>query len=122
MSDNYRRGLEWRITSDDVAADEAKWNKPDGEPLGGEYTILDEARDLVLDGQRQADYGPPGKSFDDIARIWSVILGVEVTGKQVVTCMIGLKVARAANGGYHRDSFLDIAGYVQCLDMIENAP
>lgn len=81
-------------------------------------SMLDEAKKLVY-GQRQADYGPALKNFQDIADIWTVVLGVPVTPKQVSLCMIGLKMARVAKSPDHRDSWIDIAGYVACVDKME---
>lgn len=83
----------------------------------GRDTILAEA-DRIVNGQRREDYGGPFESFSDIARGWAMVLGVEVTPEQVGLCMIQLKVARAKNGGFHRDSFVDIAGYAQCMEFI----
>ena len=81
-------------------------------------TILQEAQDII-DGQRSVDYGASRLgSFGDIAAGWSMVLGHEVTPEQVVLCMIQLKVARAKGGGFHRDSFVDIAGYARCFELI----
>lgn len=80
--------------------------------------MLDEAKSVVY-GQRQKDYGPAKKNFQDIADVWSVILGQEVTTEQVVLCMIGLKMARLCKSPDHRDSWVDIAGYVACIDKME---
>lgn len=83
----------------------------------GRETILSEA-DRIVNGQRREDYGGPFDSFSDIAAGWSMVLGVQVTPEQVGLCMIQLKVARAKNGGFHRDSFVDIAGYAQCMEFV----
>ena len=40
--------------------------------------ILDTAGDLI-NGDRAKDYGDAHKNFQDIAKLWSVILGTEVT-------------------------------------------
>jgi len=82
-------------------------------------TILAEA-DSIVNGQRREDYGGPFESFSDIAKGWSMVLGTTVTPEQVGLCMIQLKVARAKNGGFHRDSFVDIAGYAQCMEFIHD--
>jgi hypothetical protein len=72
--------------------------------------ILHEA-DGLINGDRQKDYGTPRANFARVARIWSVILGVDVTAHEVALCMAGLKLARLANGP-HRDSYLDGVGYL----------
>ena len=81
-------------------------------------SLLEQAQDIV-NGQRRADYGSPAESFGKIAAIWSVILGADVSAHDVALCMIGLKVARATNG-YHFDSFLDIAGYAACAELLND--
>lgn len=88
-----------------------------GDPPPSEK-MLDEASRLIY-GARQKDYGPARKNFDDIAAIWTVVLGVHVSGEQVALCMIGLKMARLAKSIHHRDSWVDIAGYVGCKDKME---
>lgn len=67
--------------------------------------------DALINGDRQADYGPPAENFARIAAIWSVILGHPVTAAQVCHCMAGLKLARLVNGR-HDDSAIDAAGYI----------
>ena len=46
-----------------------------------------------------------------IAKLWSPLLGVDVTPAQVASAMIALKLARIARGHESEDSFVDIAGY-----------
>jgi hypothetical protein len=72
-------------------------------------SILDEAA-TIIKGQRREDYGPADQSFDAIAKTWSAILKVPVTGYQVALCMCGLKLCRASNKKT-RDSLVDICGY-----------
>lgn len=80
-------------------------------------TILEEAEALV-NGTRQAEYGPPFVNMQRTADIWSAVLGAPVTPRQVCLCMAGLKLARAANGDA-RDSLVDLAGYVRLVEMCE---
>jgi len=79
-------------------------------------TILQEAQRLVH-GSRQADYGHPLDNYNDIARVWSVILRMEVTAEQAALCMVGLKLARESFRP-KRDNRTDMAGYTEVLDMI----
>lgn len=65
---------------------------------------------------RGKDYGTPLVNHTRIAKIWSVILGVEVTPEQVMLCMIGTKMTRLVETPGHPDSILDIAGYAWCMD------
>lgn len=78
--------------------------------------ILQEAKDLVNDARR-ADYGDLTESFDRIAGLWSAYLGIEVDSLDVGKMMILLKVSRAKHND-HRDSYVDIAGYVACIDEL----
>mgnify|MGYP003333814464 FL=1 len=69
----------------------------------------------LINGDRDAQYGSPKDNFNRIARIWSVILGIEVTEEDVAMCMTGLKMARyASKSGFQPDTWIDIAGYAGC--------
>ena len=72
--------------------------------------ILLQAHTLV-NGERQASYGPPAPFFTRTAALWSAYLGHAVTGKDVAVCMVLFKLAREAN--HHKlDNLLDAAGYI----------
>ena len=77
-------------------------------------SILKEA-EAIINGDRAATYGDIKVSFDRIALMWSAILGIEVTGKQVGLMMICLKVSREVSNT-HRDNLVDIGGYAGCLE------
>ena len=79
-------------------------------------SILHEAHTLVH-GVRGEDYGHPYHDFSRTAKIWSAILGVDVTPEQVALCMIGVKISRECNKP-KRDNRVDIAGYAEALDMV----
>jgi hypothetical protein len=79
-------------------------------------SILVEAEGLVH-GPRQGDYGHPFDNYSDVARIWSVILRVDVTPEQAALCMAGVKMAREAYRP-KRDNRVDLAGYTEVVDMI----
>lgn len=75
---------------------------------------LREAAQLI-NGDRDAQYGKPIDNFGRIARIWSVVLGINVTEEDVAMCMVGLKMARyASRSGFQPDTWVDIAGYAGC--------
>jgi len=86
-----------------------------GEPA--REKILDEATRIIY-GDRQKTYGSARENMGRIAKIWSVALGMEVTEDQVINCMIGVKLARLVNTPGHRDSYVDIAGYVGVFDKM----
>jgi hypothetical protein len=69
----------------------------------------------LINSERNVQYGPPTENFDRIARLWSVVLGVEVSTEDVAMCMVALKMARyASKSGYQPDTWIDIAGYAGC--------
>ena len=81
-------------------------------------TILDEAKNLVY-GDRQADYGHPLDNFTTIARLWSVILGVDITAEQVALCMVQVKIARQL-WRPKRDNLVDACGYAATLELVQD--
>jgi hypothetical protein len=75
---------------------------------------LREAAKIVTQ-DRNANYGDPEINFSRTAKIWSVILGHDITNEQVAMMMVGLKMARFAQGsGFQPDTWIDIAGYAGC--------
>lgn len=70
--------------------------------------FLNEVGETLLD--REELYGDPTKNFEDIAKIWSIVLGKEVTPGQVAMCMIGTKLARESHSRNY-DNLVDIVGY-----------
>jgi hypothetical protein len=79
-------------------------------------SITEEAKDIV-NNDRQKDYGDTQESFKRIAGLWSSYLGTHVDALDVAKMMILLKVSRAKNNN-HRDSYIDIVGYVECVDQL----
>ena len=72
--------------------------------------ILEEAERLV-NGNRAKDYGDAYEKHDRIAKMWSVLLGKEVTVRQVYQCMVAVKLCRLIETPDHEDSWIDICGY-----------
>jgi hypothetical protein len=69
----------------------------------------------IISGERDKQYGKPEDNFERTAKIWSVILGIEITNEDVAMMMVGLKVARyASKSGFQPDTWVDIAGYAAC--------
>lgn len=74
--------------------------------------FCDRAKSIIGgDGQRRQDYGDALDSFEAIAKLWSVVLGIEVTAEQVALCQALLKMGRLLNKPNHEDSWVDIIGY-----------
>ena len=91
-------------------------------------SILQEAETLIT-GQRQVDYGDKRENFQRIADGWNMVLkhkmkpgiDISITPEDVALCMMQLKIARLCVSNSHRDSLLDIAGYVGCYDDIHKS-
>lgn len=88
---------------------------PELEPVVGE-TVLEEAQRLVY-GTREHDYGHPADDFERTAKMWSAILGVEVSAKQAALCMAAVKISRECHRP-QRDNLVDLAGYAAVVDRI----
>jgi hypothetical protein len=82
-------------------------------------TVLEEAQEIVHGPRRQA-YGHPRDNFHRIALMWSAILGMDVTERQVGLCMIATKVARDAHAP-KRDNLVDCAGYAATIELLDEA-
>ena len=82
-------------------------------------SITQEAKDLIS-GDRQQDYGDMNLSFMRIAKLWSAYLGWTIDKYDVAKMMILLKVSRAKISNHH-DSYVDIIGYVECVDQMLEA-
>lgn len=91
--------------------------QPDIQSAPG-HTILDTAKGLIY-GDREKDYGSATKNFENISKMWSVILEKEITVEQVIQCMISLKQCRLLNQPDHKDSWIDICGYVGVWEKIK---
>ena len=79
--------------------------------------ILQQAINLTM-GDRNEQNGDPYENHLRIAKIWSVILGIEVEPYQVALCMAGLKLARLAYNPLD-DSFIDGAAYLAIAGEIK---
>lgn len=73
--------------------------------------ILAKAMTLTV-GDRNEQNGDPKENHIRIAKIWSVVLGIEVEPYQVALCMAGLKLARLAYNEKILDSYIDGAAYL----------
>ena len=75
--------------------------------------LLEHAAGVV--SRRRQEYGEPTDLFGDIAKRWSLVLGVEVTPAKAVLCLLDVKMARLARDPKHLDSQVDVAGYAAVL-------
>tara|TARA_R100001594_G_scaffold99610_1_gene134148 strand:+ start:688 stop:1074 length:387 start_codon:yes stop_codon:yes gene_type:complete len=82
-----------------------------GEPENLRTKILNEASDLI-NGDRQAEYGPPSKNFKSIADIWNAGEDQKIEPWEAALKLAGLKIARLKGPKPSWDSFRDGIGYV----------
>jgi hypothetical protein len=87
------------------------------EPDSTDTRVLEDAIETVYD--RPSTHGEPEDSFAAIAGLWNEYLragGIRdpnVQPEDVANMMVLLKVARNAEGHYHEDNYVDIAGYAE---------
>lgn len=81
--------------------------------------ILREALRITTKDRNRA-YGSAPEEFGRLAVMWSQIIGAPVTPKQVVLCMVALKINRALHSS-KRDNWVDMAGYARCGWLVETA-
>ena len=86
-------------------------------------SILDDARDIIY-GDREKTYGRPGFNLETIAEFWRIYLErkhnviVALLPNDVAYMMVLLKLARLLNSPDHRDSQVDLVGYMALVDRI----
>lgn len=80
--------------------------------------LLEQATRTLV--ERGESYGSPHTLFENVAKRWSLTLGVDVSAGQVITCLIDLKLTRLNSNPSHQDSILDVAGYAAILNEIIN--
>lgn len=91
-------------------------------------SVLKAAHDAI-NGQRRTDYGKPLESFQRIADIATAGLSHKLTEPlepEDINWLLlyALKGSRAAQGlqtgTFHRDTYIDTAGYAGCAELIHN--
>lgn len=80
--------------------------------------ILQEADKLTSGAKREA-YGKATDAYQRIAAFWSIIIGHEISMRQVGLMMVVFKIAREMNT-HQRDNLVDIAGYARTLEMLDD--
>lgn len=81
--------------------------------------ILQQAAELTL-GDRNDQHGDPFPNHNNIAQIWSVILGRTIAPFEVALCMAGLKLARLSGNPDNKDSYVDGAAYLAIAGELFN--
>lgn len=78
----------------------------------------------VVHGDREQTYGDAGKNLRTIAAYWNIHLQAaksieaHLTEDDVCGMMRLLKEARLASNPQHRDSLVDVGGYVELQDIV----
>ena len=72
--------------------------------------FLARAGSLVA-GDREKDYGDKVHNHQNIAKLWSAYLDVEIKAHDVAIMMTLLKVARTKLGAVSEDTYIDMSAY-----------
>ena len=80
-------------------------------------SILLEA-DMILNGDRQADYSDPVDSFDRIRKLASMLTGKELTADECCKVLMAVKLVRESFR-HKRDNLVDLCGYSEILNRIK---
>jgi len=75
--------------------------------------VLDQASACVL-RDRNVQHGAPEDTFERIAGLWSVYLGVKVKPHDAAAMLALLKIARIRSNPGNDDNWIDLAGYAAC--------
>lgn len=78
----------------------------------GESTLQEAER--LINGDRNAQYGPPTQDFDRTAAMASALFGWPFKSWHVAVFMVLLKLSRIMWSPYKRDSWVDLEGYGGC--------
>tara|TARA_R100000781_G_scaffold15431_1_gene12716 strand:- start:482 stop:772 length:291 start_codon:yes stop_codon:yes gene_type:complete len=65
----------------------------------------------LLSGRRHKEYGDKKTNHDNIAKLWSAYLGIDVNAHDVAILMLLLKIARTKSGNPTEDTYIDMVGY-----------
>ena len=66
---------------------------------------------VLVEGQREKDYGNKVENHDNIAMLWSAYLIKNITAHDVAIMMTLLKIARTKLGEVNKDTYIDMAAY-----------
>ena len=64
-----------------------------------------------MSGKREQEYGNKKINHDNIAKLWSAYLGIDVNAHDVAILMLLLKIARTKSGNPTEDTYIDMVGY-----------
>lgn len=85
--------------------------------------ILTEAFNLI-NGDRGAAYGHPIHDYTRTCAIFKAMTGIDLKPEAAILFMMCVKISRLTNnmadGKWHRDSAVDIGGYLGCLAKVQS--
>lgn len=85
-----------------------------------QQSALEEAQAIVY-GRGEADYGHPYDDYVRTSRLWEAFLGLKegtIGPRRAAVMMVLVKCSREAHRP-KRDNRVDIAGYAECVDRID---
>jgi hypothetical protein len=66
---------------------------------------------VLVQGQREKDYGDKVDNHNNIAKLWSAYLDTKVEAHDVAIMMALLKIARTKLGAVSKDTYIDMSAY-----------
>ena len=82
-------------------------------------SILLEA-DKIVNGNRNDQYGDPIIAFEEYASILKATFGIELTPVEICKVLMAIKLGRLKHK-FKKDSIVDLCGYSEILNRLENA-
>lgn len=92
-----------------------------GKDAGVSETVLQEAQ-RITDGDRAKAYGKALPDAERWATIFAAMTGFDVQPEHFPLALIACKLSRLSQSprAWHRDSAVDIAGYVRVLEKVHD--
>jgi hypothetical protein len=81
-------------------------------------SILTEAESIV-NGDRNVQYGNPNEAFKEYSNILEATFGIKLTPAEICKVQIAIKLGRLKYK-HKRDSVVDLCGYAEILNRLEN--
>lgn len=81
-------------------------------------SILKEA-DLIVNGDRDVQYGNHLQAFEEYSNILESNFGIKLTPAEICKVQMAIKLGRLKYK-YKRDSIVDLCGYAEILNRLEN--
>lgn len=81
-------------------------------------SVLKEAESIV-NGDRDVQYGNPLQAFEEYSNILETNFGIKLTPAEICKVQMAIKLGRLKYK-YKRDSIVDLCGYAEILNRLEN--